>query len=132
MKAAEVLLQDLQALGVRLAAEGEVLQVDAPRGVLTAELRAALVAHKPDLLTCIRALEAAARAHRVAAFRAQLADWAAAGRIGAPLLTLPDAPAPQLGHCVSCGAPITDGPWRCATCLAALDLTLGLPPRTPS
>ncbi len=69
-------------------------------------------------------------ARRVAAFRQQVEAWALSGRLGVPLLTLPDAPAPQLGHCVSCGEPIPEGRWRCALCLQAVHLALGMePPR---
>jgi hypothetical protein len=118
----------LQALDVRLVADGETLQVDAPGGVLTADFRAALVAHKAELLAHVRESEAAEQARRVGAFQAQRAAWIQAGRTGVPLLTLPDAPAPTRGHCVSCGTPIPEWHWRCAVCLEALAPVLGLPP----
>jgi hypothetical protein len=51
---AETLLHELRALGVQLVADGEVLQVDAPRGVLTPDLRATLAAHKVELLAHLR------------------------------------------------------------------------------
>ena len=44
------LLTALRSLGVHLAVEGARLKVDAPRGVLTPELRAAISANKADLL----------------------------------------------------------------------------------
>jgi hypothetical protein len=43
-------LHDLHAIGVHLAADGNDLLVDAPRGVMTPNLQAALVAHKAELL----------------------------------------------------------------------------------
>jgi hypothetical protein len=100
---------------------------------VTPDLRAALVAHKAELLAHLRESNAAERVRRVAAFQAQLDGWTQARRIGVPLLTLPDAPAPTLGHCVSCGMPIPEGRWRCALCREALAQVLGLTasPETP-
>jgi hypothetical protein len=40
----------LDAAGVALRIEGGAIRYTAPRGAMTAELRAALVEHKPDLL----------------------------------------------------------------------------------
>lgn len=57
---------------------------------------------------------------RAAAFRNQIAS-SAGGPL--PLLTLPAAPAPRCGACISCGVPITSG-WRCAVCLIAVYLAL--------
>ncbi|MGQ9683844.1 MAG: TubC N-terminal docking domain-related protein [Anaerolineae bacterium] len=44
------LLAALRGLGANLAVEGARLKVTAPRGVLTAELRAAISANRTDLL----------------------------------------------------------------------------------
>jgi hypothetical protein len=44
------LLACMDRLGARLVREGEALHVDAPRGVLTQELRDDLAAHKAELL----------------------------------------------------------------------------------
>lgn len=63
-------------------------------------------------------------ARRSAIFRRQVSEWTASGRLGIPLLTLPDAPEPRLGRCVSCGEPISEERWRCGLCLAAIDLAL--------
>jgi hypothetical protein len=49
------LITDLEVRGVRLMAVGETLRVDAPRGVLTAADRKALLAHKPAILAKLRA-----------------------------------------------------------------------------
>ncbi len=46
----EKLLEEAAARGVTLNAEGQRLKVDAPKGAVTPELRAALQAHKDDLL----------------------------------------------------------------------------------
>jgi hypothetical protein len=124
----EPLLHDLQALGVRFAADGDDLLVHVPRGAMTPDLRAALVAHKAALLAYLRETEAATLTRRVAAFQIQLAAWQDAGRTGVPLLVLPDAPAPQLGQCLSCGLPIPEEHWRCALCREALAQVFELPP----
>lgn len=49
------LIADLEARGVRLTAVGPRLRVDAPRGVLTAADRQALVQQKPAVLAALRA-----------------------------------------------------------------------------
>ena len=64
---------------------------------------------------------------RAVAFRRQLKAWAAAGRALVPVLTLPEAPPPRLGACISCGASIPNG-WCCAPCLAAVYVALGAVP----
>lgn len=75
------LLADLQKRDVVLAADGEALEVDAPCGALTPDLRAALVAHKAELLALLR--EPVATPEPVAGLPASrltpevLADWAA-------------------------------------------------------
>jgi hypothetical protein len=46
-------LKELQALGVRLTANGDKLGVNAPRGVLTDAIRARLVEHKAALLALL-------------------------------------------------------------------------------
>ena len=47
---AQSLLSELRGLGVKLAAEEDRLTVDAPAGVVTEDLRAALVENQPSLL----------------------------------------------------------------------------------
>ncbi|MCC7409045.1 MAG: hypothetical protein IT442_13325 [Phycisphaeraceae bacterium] len=51
---AYALLNDLRQRGVVLTAKGDRLAYDAPRGVLTADLRALLVGLKPALLAILR------------------------------------------------------------------------------
>ena len=53
---------------------------------------------------------------RVTLFRHQLEAWTGSG---APLLVLPNAPAPRSGACLSCGEPFPEGNWRCAPCREA-------------
>jgi hypothetical protein len=66
---------------------------------------------------------------RVAAFRRQLVEWTASGRIGAPVLGLGVAVA--LGSCVGCGETLAAGrAWRCAACVQAVEVVLGLVPPT--
>ena len=50
---AGLLLADLLARGVRLVATGDRLIVDAPKGVVTDELRQLLTAHKLELLALL-------------------------------------------------------------------------------
>jgi hypothetical protein len=77
------LMADLTARGVRVTARGETLRVDAPRGVLTASDRAALVEHKPALLAALRA-----EACRAATASARTA-WSS---------EVPDGPCGLCGH----------------------------------
>lgn len=67
---------------------------------------------------------------RALAFKRQADAWAASGRGAVPVLVLPEAPAPKLGHCVSCGCTIAGG-WRCDLCLAAVHIALGIGPTEP-
>jgi hypothetical protein len=53
MQAAEV-LRESRARGIELFVEGDALRYRAPRGALTAELRAALADHKAELLVRLR------------------------------------------------------------------------------
>jgi tubulysin polyketide synthase-like protein len=48
---ADELIQTCSRAGIRLAPAGDRLRVDAPRGVLTPELRDALAVHKSELIT---------------------------------------------------------------------------------
>ena len=52
---ATILLNDLRRGGVTLAANGDRLSVDAPKGALTDELRRSIAAHKADLLALLEA-----------------------------------------------------------------------------
>ena len=54
------LIDDLRQHGVRLTIDGESLTVDAPKGILTGELQAALIEHKSIILIVLQgeALEA--------------------------------------------------------------------------
>jgi len=66
-------------------------------------------------------------AWRVAAFRRQLGEWLAAGRLGVPLLTMPGVALAE-SACVGCGEPLSDGrSWRCPDCVEAVRIALGLP-----
>ena len=56
MTTATALLSRLAEQGVRLSVDGDALHVDAPRGLLTDELRGELAANKPALLDELRLL----------------------------------------------------------------------------
>ncbi len=47
------LIETLSASGIRLSATDSMLKVDAPAGVLTAELKTELAAHKAELLALL-------------------------------------------------------------------------------
>jgi hypothetical protein len=67
-------------------------------------------------------------ARRTSAFRQQLAEWTASGRLGAPVFSLPGLVV-TLGRCVGCGEMLAEGGvWRCPTCLRAVEQVLGLSP----
>ena len=68
------LIEDLKRRGVRLEVQGDQLVVDAPRGILTNEITAALAAHKRELL---RSLPSDPQSRVVAEPRRALADIAA-------------------------------------------------------
>jgi hypothetical protein len=86
-------MADLEARGVRLTAVGETLRVDAPRGVLTATDRAALVECKPALLATLRA--EASRVTTDADDRwADGVPDAPCGLCGSPLAWVEDWPTP--------------------------------------
>src|SRR3954469_9103850 len=53
MSTVELLLQ-MERLGVDLSLDGESLDVRAPKGALTAEIRAALAARKSELVALLR------------------------------------------------------------------------------
>lgn len=54
LSTATALLKKLSHLGIRVEASGERLKVHAPPGALTDDLRAALAAHKQELLKLLR------------------------------------------------------------------------------
>src|ERR1700716_2055264 len=59
------LMQTCEELGIKLALKADDnsrLQVDAPKGALTASLRDALAAHKPELISTLKAKQQAALA----------------------------------------------------------------------
>ena len=55
MSALECALSQARSLGIVLTRNADHLRVDAPKGVLTADLRSQLVAQKPELLAIIDA-----------------------------------------------------------------------------
>ena len=60
----ESLIKTCEELGIKLALKADDdarLQVDAPKGALTASLRDALAAHKPDLITFLKAKQQTSR-----------------------------------------------------------------------
>ena len=65
-------------------------------------------------------------APRFVAFRRQLADWTASGRLAVPLLGFPGVEA-RADCCIGCGEPLAEGrTWRCRPCLTAVHAVLGM------
>src|SRR5262245_19098278 len=70
--------------------------------------------------------DAAETARRADAFRRQADEWAGSGRHGVPLVGLPGVDV-RAGACISCGEALAQGrTWRCAICLRAVQIVLGL------
>ena len=120
MNAAELLIE-LRARGVVIEAAGDRLKVDAPKGVVTPELREALAEHKIEVLALITVTEKEI-AWRVAAMLPQIPDH---GPI--PFLVAREAVEPQAGCCLSCGEVLAaDDRYRCTPCGRAANLALEL------
>jgi hypothetical protein len=103
------LLAETARLGVRLAAHGDRLRVEAPAGVVTPQLRATLAARKPDLLPVVWRLE---EMRRLAVTAPRAVVYARVAARGGP------------GWCFSCGDPLEppSAYGRCASCDVAADL----------
>jgi hypothetical protein len=122
------LFTELQAAGVSLWFEGDVLRYRAPHGVITPERKAVLAAQKPKLL---------ARLHhevrwRVEAMRDQVPER---GQIpflvarspvpGSPVQSQPpQAKADGPSRCLSCGKVVCLRGARCELCIAAVNQVL--------
>jgi len=81
-----------------------------------------------DTTTADQPDAAAVTAGLVEEFQQQLATWCAQGRVGLPLLVLPDAAPARWGWCISCGG-LAPGRWRCFECLEAVTHALELEAR---
>jgi tubulysin polyketide synthase-like protein len=117
---ASTLLADLRARGIKLSVSGERLNVDAPRGAVTPDLRTALVEHKADLIRLLGADDEEV-AWRVEAMCPQVPRT---GTIPI-LLARPQAKTTPPGTCVSCGGPLAeDRRIRCGPCVQAVERVL--------
>ena len=116
---AQELITTCQAAGIELAVSGDHLRVDAPEGVLTPDLRAALTDQKPTVMALLTEI-----GWRAAAMREQLAPPPAP----IPLLMAKRDIKPGPNDCVSCGAELLDVPaigvGRCEPCRRAAWLVL--------
>jgi len=100
------------------AAGGSIrLDLERPALLVPDRVRPLIEPHRPMLRSSVN-LPLAVRT--AAIFREQIDLWALSGRAGAPVVRLPDAPETIPGSCISCGATLTHGHWRCPTCTAAL------------
>ena len=118
MGAADV-LAELTRRGIEVTVDGDRLRFR-PQVAVTSDLRAALIAHKPDLIRLLGD-DRDAVTWRVEAMRPQ------APRTGAIpfLLARPEARTAPLGVCMSCGDPIPQGRrLRCVPCVRAVEQVL--------
>jgi hypothetical protein len=129
---AAALVAEVQRHGVELIPTPEGRLRIRPASKMPPALLGALRERKAEVLALITADPPAtslaedakvALEIRVCAFRRQIEIWKADRRPGVPLLTLPDAPLPAAGRCISCGKSASDG-WRCSACLVALGIAL--------
>jgi tubulysin polyketide synthase-like protein len=120
------LVAELRARGVTLRPDGDALRVRPVSKVKPEELEA-LRQYKPEVLALlVRELSRPVPdSSRTSTFRSQLEAWIQSGRVGVPLLVLPDAPPPTEGRCISCGVALaSDQTWRCPACLEAVKAAL--------
>jgi hypothetical protein len=117
----------IEALFTILDAGGKVvLDPDRPRLLAPRTLRPLAEAHRDEFRALLLARGASGELEvlrRAKAFRRQIGEWAESGHSVVPLLTLPDAPGPKIGHCISCGSQTNDA-GRCSTCLTAIRVAL--------
>ena len=127
---AAALVADLQARGVTLTPDGDILRVK-PVSLLTPYELETLRARKPEVLALLTSPVAGPPpgpdpgdvARRAALFRHQV-EQSTGGPL--PLLTLSGVDS-QAGECLSCGVPLTpDRAHRCATCAEAVYVALGI------
>ena len=104
---ADKLLTTCRQAGIILAAAGDNLDVDAPKGAITQEIRAALLAQKPELLAVLSRLQG---------MRATV------GQVPVPCAVLATVGGP--GRCFSCGDPLAhpESYGRCDPCAVASEL----------
>jgi hypothetical protein len=116
---ATTLLTNLLDRGIRLSASGERLNVDAPKGAMTPDLRAALVEHKAGLLRLLNAQDAEIQ-WRTEVMRRQVRPGPYIPFLVARRDFL-DAPS----HCLSCGDPCGPGRrYRCGPCVRAAEIVV--------
>ena len=103
------LLQTCYAAGILLAADGDLLDVDAPAGALTPALLETLRAHKGELVPVLWRL---AEMRRLGVGGPRAVVVALESARGGP------------GHCFSCGDPHPSPDWygRCSWCDVASDV----------
>ena len=120
MKATK-LLAELHSRGVIVEAAGEHLRIDAPKGVITPELRDALMQRKAEILFLLKPLSSEI-AWRVQAILPQIPNKGAI-----PFLVAKLGKTTRKGHCLSCGdCLIGDEVSRCSLCNRAANLALDL------
>ena len=102
-------LTETERRGIRLESRDGRLRYEAPQGTITADLRAALVAYKRDLVAIVWRLE---EMRRLAVHTPRSCAYARESACGGP------------GRCFSCGDPLehSTAHGRCTPCDIAADL----------
>ncbi|MBI4491367.1 MAG: hypothetical protein HY690_01050 [Chloroflexi bacterium] len=140
---ATALLERLSTADVRLRVDGEHLRVNAPKGALTPELKAELLAHKPELLRILADQQLATVAAPVLLLPADMGGYCPthrrwlsypeqrAGactwcRTGLPLYPAqPDHLLPRPLACLGCGAELLpERIYRCLPCVEQAALAI--------
>jgi ribosomal protein L40E len=116
---ATALLSDLRARGVHLEPQGDRLRVVAPRGVLTADLRAVLAEHKGDLLAALQG-QCSPTCARCAAGPVVLPDGCELHHVKAEDVArwwaLAQERDAEVSVCHCCGGPAPSRALRCRRC----------------
>jgi hypothetical protein len=120
------LLQNFQAIGARFELSAGGVNISAPRGTVTTEMRDLLKAYKGEVVSLLRQsqVEDAELQWRIEAMRPQLPEP------GKPFPTLSARPesSPRLGDCFSCGESLkeSESGYSCGLCSRAKHILLGL------
>jgi len=113
-----VVVKPQEVIAELYAAGGRIdLNLDRPALLVPARVRPRIEPYQHLLRASVDLPEVVRRA---AIFRERITLWFRSGRIGVPVVTLSEALHATVGSCISCGAALAQGNWRCPTCTAAL------------
>jgi hypothetical protein len=112
------LIETLSASGIRLSAANNKLQVDAPRGLLTIELRAELTNHKAELLQIVATAFCKICKAPLLKDNNGRHSWCPAGHFD-QWLPNPKPQPESVNYCADCGAWLQDD-GNCPICLVKI------------